>query len=120
MPSANREFGDQGELLAAGFLRQNGYSVIEQNFLVRSGEIDLIAEKDQELIFVEVKTRRNKAFGEIVEAVTPEKAEKLVLAIEDYFFRKNIPEETPWRLDLITVDCSQSLPKIEHFQNILE
>jgi putative endonuclease len=120
MVTRQRKFGDIGEEKAAEFLRTSGYIIVERNFLVREGEIDLIAEKDDELVFVEVKTRKNTTFGEIAESVTPVKQQRCVLASQRYMLLKNIPEETPWRMDVITVDFARNPPAIEHFQNAFE
>ncbi|MBI3540754.1 MAG: YraN family protein [Deltaproteobacteria bacterium] len=60
-----KEFGDQGERVAAHFLTQKGFKILERNYRCRLGEIDLIVEKGENLYFVEVKTRRS------VDAVSP-------------------------------------------------
>ncbi len=73
----NQRFGKMGEDFAASLLELDGYSILERNFRCAFGEIDMIAEKDGELCFVEVKTRRTLRFGEPWEAVTREKQHKI-------------------------------------------
>ena len=72
-----RDNGKFGEDKAADFLKKNGYSVIERNFRCRMGEIDIIAETDEYLVFVEVKTRKNDSFGQAREYVTFSKQQKI-------------------------------------------
>lgn len=68
--STTREAGDRGEAMAAEYLRENGYEILASQFRCRFGEIDLIAEKDGVLLFVEVKLRTNLQYGAPREYVT--------------------------------------------------
>jgi putative endonuclease len=70
-------FGKEGEAAAAAFLQNRGYAVLSRNFRTRTGEIDLIACKNNTLVFVEVKTRRNQAFGLPFESVNHQKQVKI-------------------------------------------
>ena len=69
--------GRQGEAMAAQYLRKHGYDVIAANYHSRFGEIDLIARKRKQIVFVEVKLRKNAAFARAMEAVTVSKQDKL-------------------------------------------
>ena len=69
----NRVFGRIGENAAADVLRAKGYRILRQNYRCRYGEIDIIAERDGDVSFVEVKTRQSFQFGRPCEAVTDEK-----------------------------------------------
>lgn len=79
-----RQFGNRGEDLAAVFLQERGLRILIRNWSCRLGEIDVIAEKNDVLHFVEVKTRRSRAFGDPQEAVTRTKLQHLQRAIEVY------------------------------------
>lgn len=68
-----KSIGDAGEDFAARILSLKGYRVLERKYRCKAGEIDIVAEKDSELVFVEVKTRQTAAFGRPAEAVTREK-----------------------------------------------
>ena len=68
-----QKFGRAGESFAAEILTLSGYTILQRNYRCRYGEIDLIAERERELFFVEVKSRRNTAFGEPGESITGEK-----------------------------------------------
>ena len=74
---STRQQGTAGETLAAEFLEYKGYEIIERNFFSRYGEIDIIAREGGEVVFVEVKMRKNAEHGTAAEAVTPAKQRKL-------------------------------------------
>lgn len=99
-----KERGARGEEAAARHLAQNGYAILARNFRVRWGEIDIIAEKDGMLCFVEVKTRTSGRFGEPREAVDKRKRQHLWLAAEAYLAEH--PWEGPMRFDVMEVRCA--------------
>jgi len=72
-----QQFGQAGEDFAAEVLKQSGYVIVARNYRCVSGEIDLIAEQGEELFFIEIKTRRDSAFGLPCEAVTEKKRQHL-------------------------------------------
>lgn len=89
------ELGKIGEEFAANLLELQGYRILERNFRCRMGEIDLIAEKDGEISFVEVKTRRSARFGRPAEAVSPEKQRRMRKAAEFYLNgHRNSPQNS--------------------------
>ena len=73
----NKEIGAFGEAAAREYLENNDYDILEQNFSLKTGEIDIIAEKGGCTIFIEVKTRRNNLFGEPSEAVDRRRREHI-------------------------------------------
>ena len=79
-----RLFGKSGESLAADYLEQSGYRILFRNYWCRMGEIDLIAQKDNCIHFVEVKTRTGEFYGSPSESVTWHKIDKMRLAAESY------------------------------------
>jgi putative endonuclease len=103
--AARQGLGRTGERLAMEQLIKQGYQVIERNFRCRYGEVDLIAEEDAELVFVEVKTRRGNAYGLPEEAVTPVKQRHLMQAALYYLDLHNCAER-PWRIDVVAVQLS--------------
>ena len=111
--------GNKGEDIASEYLKDNGFVIIERNFRIRGGEIDIIATKKDILIFVEVKTRTSTQFGTGFEAITPWKLKALIRASQ--FFKmshKNLPDQM--RIDAISVllRSDNSLKKLEHMENI--
>lgn len=77
MPSGRQALGGHGEALAAGWYEQRGYEIVERNWRVAEGEIDLVIRRDHVLVFCEVKTRTSDRFGTGAEAVTPAKQRRL-------------------------------------------
>ena len=80
-------FGSAGENLAAKYIKKSGYKLIKRNFTTPVGEADLIAEKDGEIVFIEVKTRSNVLYGEPKDAVDKGKREKY-RRIAEYYMMK--------------------------------
>ena len=76
--------GRIGEDAAAKLLEQQGYRIRARNYRCRMGEIDIIAEKKEDLVFIEVKTRRSFHYGRPGEAVTQEKKKRIIRAAECY------------------------------------
>ena len=72
-----KQVGSKGEVLAAEFLKDKGYRIIERNYKTPVGELDIIAKDGETLVFIEVKTRSNNAFGYPFEAVDSRKKHKL-------------------------------------------
>jgi putative endonuclease len=79
-----RRFGNRGEDLAAVFLMSRGFKILARNWSCRLGEIDVIAEKNGVVHFVEVKTRRTRAYGNPEESITPRKLLHLRRTVEVY------------------------------------
>ena len=118
MKTARRRFGDEGEGLAAAFLARRGFRVLARNVRVpRVGEIDLVALDGPALVFVEVKTRRDRAFGPPEEAVTPAKRRTLAACAEAWRTGRGWTAR-PWRIDVVAVDLSSGRPDIRHLEGI--
>lgn len=85
-----REVWVKGEVAAKKYLEEKGYRILGENYAGRMGEIDLIAKDGDTLVFVEVKARENTAFGEPIEAVTPQKVRKIALTAQQYLVQKRL------------------------------
>ena len=110
------QVGKYGEDLAVAFLEKRGYKIIDRNFRIRGGEIDIVAIEKNTLVFVEVKTRTSLQFGLPQESVTKNKIYFLERAAKFYRNRrKNLPLAE--RIDVVAIDLSQDLPKIELIKN---
>ena len=77
MEKYNKAIGKFGEDTAEKYLKKNKYKIIQRNYLIRGGEIDIIAQKGEYIIFVEVKTRSDNAFGTPAEAITFHKIQRM-------------------------------------------
>ncbi len=111
-----RTQGAIGENLAAEFLEKNGYLILQRNYRFERGEIDLIANDGQELVFVEVKARTSKAFGAAEEAVTPEKQKQIRVVAEGYLFEHEI-ENQGCRFDVVAINYVNGKPIIKLIRN---
>ena len=121
-----RRKGDKGEEVAFLYLKNNGYKILDRNYENRFGEIDIIAQKDKEIIFVEVKTRRVE--GDKIEGddeLYPErnvdwkKQGKLIRAAEYYLIENKYPDDTSWQIDVIGVELDEEIRKanLRHIKN---
>ena len=107
-----REIGGVGESAVAGFLAANGYEILERNFTVRGGEIDIIARKNETLCFVEVKTRRAGAMVSGERAVTVKKQRFIVRTAALYHRRyRERFGEVKCRFDVASVELENGRVK---------
>ncbi len=106
--------GNKGENLAKSFLIKNGYRILEQNWRFKKLEIDLIAQKDDRIIFVEVKTRKNSTFGEPQIFVSKQKQSFIIKAAHHYLESNNIILEA--RFDIIAVTYQNQVFNIQHLE----
>ena len=105
--------------MAAQYLQERGYRILARNVQTPHGEIDLVAYKEEVLVFVEVKMRLSQRFGYPEEAVTPRKQAHLLAAAEAYLRQHPESGET-WQFDVIAIQRSgQQTAQIVHFENIL-
>jgi len=114
-----REVGILGEKIAVDYLSKQGYRVMETNFRCREGEIDIVAEKDDFLVFVEVRTRRSTSFVTPEESVTPSKIERLITLGQTYIeSHQDLPPS--WRIDVVAVELTPEarVSRIELFKNV--
>ena len=99
--ASHNEKGVIGEFEAQKYLLQNDFKIFEKNWRFEKAEIDLIAEKDNKLIFIEVKTRSTDYFGNPADFVGPDKEKNMIDAAEKYIELKNLDLEI--RFDIIEV-----------------
>ena len=108
--------GKYGEDLAVGFLKKQGYVILDRNFRIRGGEIDIIAIDGKVVVYVEVKTRSSHQFGRPEESVTYSKLRFLERASKFYRANhKNLPEQE--RIDVLAVDLSAMDPAFNLIKN---
>ncbi len=110
-----QQSGPKGEQLAEIFLKQKGYGIRARGFRALGGEIDLIAEKNNVLIFVEVKTATTPHFGQPETRVTPAKQAQIIKIAKAYLTQH--PDHAAPRFDVIAVDLTQPRPTIRHYEN---
>jgi putative endonuclease len=116
-----RRFGDFGERVAATHLESKGYEIVERNWSVREGEIDIIATRGQELVFVEVRSRRGRNMGTPEESITGRKAAHVRAAAQMYM--QQHPEAPPHaRIDVVVLelDAKGRVMRVEQIENAIE
>lgn len=112
----HNELGKLGEDLAADFLIKNGYEILERNWTFQKAEIDIIAQKDQILAIVEVKTRSSIDFGLPQDFVKPKKIQLLVKAVNQYVNLHDI--ESNIRFDIVAIQKNATQKFIiEHIED---
>jgi len=104
-----KRLGVEGEDLAVRHLEQHRYAILDRNVRLPSGEIDILARQDGDLVFVEVKTRSGEGFGSPAEAVTPAKARQIARCARDYVTAHRL-EAVPVRCDVVTVILAPPAP----------
>jgi putative endonuclease len=102
MTQARQQTGRRGEDVAAAALEARGYVVVARRYRTRAGEIDIVARDGDTLVFVEVKARHGREFGDPAEAVTWRKQHRIVGMAADYLTRTG-QHECPVRFDVVSV-----------------
>lgn len=108
----HNELGKLGEELAVEFLQKNGYEILETNWTFQKAEIDIIAQKENILAVVEVKTRSSLEFGLPQDFVKPKKIQLLVKAVNEYVISKDLDINV--RFDIIAIHKEGKSFVIEH------
>jgi putative transposase len=111
-----RQLGDQGEDLAAAALKQQGYKILERNYVTPLGEIDLIARQGKTVVVVEVKTRKSTRFGSPQEGVSVSKQGRL-RRLADYYLKAKRLTGSPVRFDVVAVTMTGDAPQVEIIQD---
>jgi putative endonuclease len=107
--------GRAGERAAADFLREKGYKILQQNYLLPDGEIDIAARDGQTLVIVEVKTRKSNSFGKPYEAVTKTKQRRMIKLARQFMFKFRVLR-LPVRFDIVSITGTTPEDfEIEHF-----
>ncbi len=111
----HNETGKKGEEIALSFLLEKGFKVLETNWRVKKAEVDIIIQKDNTIIFVEVKTRSTDFFGQPEEFVNDKKQQLMVDAAQIYI--EKIQHEGEIRFDIISILLNNKKYTINHFED---
>ena len=111
----HNELGEKGEQLAIDFLIKKGYKILERNYRFLKAEVDIIAQKENTLAVVEVKTRSTAYFGNPQDFVNPKKIKLLLSAIDHYVVEKDLDVEV--RFDIMAIIHQKNKTKIEHLED---
>lgn len=115
----NKSLGSRGEEVAALYLKHHGYEILEMNFRVPAGEIDIVAGIGDILVFAEVKTRRSGKCGQPAQAVDYRKQQKIIMTAKWYLRQRHL-EECPCRFDVLEVYAHGETCHIRHLTGAFE
>lgn len=113
--ATHNELGKKGELLAANYILKKGYTILEKNWRYLKAEIDIIAQTENTLVIIEVKTRSSDFFGDPQDFINDKKIKLLVQAANEYVISRNLDVEV--RFDIIAVLLNSKTKKIEHLES---
>ena len=113
--ASHNQLGKKGEQLAVDFLIENGYDIVERNYRFNKAEVDIIAQKEDVLAIIEVKTRSTADFGNPQDFVKPKQIKNLVKAVDEYVTVNNL--EVDVRFDIIAIVKEEKQFNIEHLED---
>jgi putative endonuclease len=117
MPSDRLKLGARGERAALRFLRRKGWRLRTRNWRSRSGEVDLVMQQGETIIFVEVRARSGDSPEFPLDTLSAAKQRRMVRVAEDYVHRYRL-RERPWRTDCVFVTFDgRGKPQCEHIEN---
>ena len=115
MVSATQSIGFRKEAEACAYLQKQGLCLIQQQYHCRYGEIDLVMQDEQCLVFIEVRLRRNQKGGCALASISPSKQKKIIHTAEYYLYQHPETQHLPCRFDVIAFDGWHSKPQwIKH------
>jgi putative endonuclease len=116
---ARRDLGQRSERVAEAFLQRLRYTIIARNYRCALGEIDLIAQDRDTLVFVEVRSHTGERFGDPLESVTFRKQRQIAKAALDYVMRQRVTNR-PLRFDVIGICWEGDTPRVSHVKDAFD
>ncbi|MCS7054875.1 MAG: YraN family protein [Thermoflexales bacterium] len=115
------DVGAWGEAIAAKHLTERGYVVRERNWRHGHGELDIVAQRGDTLIFVEVRTRRSDAYGRPQESISPHKRATLITTAQAYLEAHGL-QDAQWQIDVIAIELDERnvASQLEHIECAIE
>ena len=111
-----RSKGKGGEDSAVDYLAKKGYHILRRNYRFNRGEIDIIAEDKEDLVFIEVKARMSRAFGVPENALTPAKCRRIKKVAQGYLYENKIDDRS-CRFDIVAIEYDAGIPVIRHLED---
>lgn len=120
--SPRRRMGNFGEAAAAAHLQRQGYTLLARQWSCAAGELDLVARQGEELVFVEVRTRRGAAYGSPEESITAAKQKRLITLAYAYLEAHSLTDACAWRIDVIAIELDRAgrICRLNHIINAVE
>jgi putative endonuclease len=121
MVNARQALGIFGEDAAASYLERQGYVIVTRGWRCRLGELDIVARSDEQLVFVEVRTRRGTATAP-EESITSKKRARLAQLAYAYLDTNALPDDTSWRIDVVAVVVGTGgrIQRLTHIESAVE
>jgi putative endonuclease len=117
---STKKIGNMGEDIAESYLLKKGYEILDRNYYSRYGEIDIIGKLEDQIIFFEVKTRTNEAFGNPEDSIDQKKIDCMI-STAFCFLEEHTEEELDWQMDLLAIKLfPDGKNEILHFEDINE
>lgn len=113
MPGKHLKTGHDAEMTACDYLQRQGLKLVERNYLCKRGEIDLIMRDGQDMVFVEVRYRRNNHFGSSAESVDWRKQAKLLATAQHYLQQHPKAAQSACRFDVVALTTENTQPVID-------
>ena len=104
---STKQIGDEAERLACQYLENKGLTLVEKNYRIKGGEIDLVMRDNQHLVFIEVRCRNNANYGSGAETVDGRKQARLIKAATVYLLEKSSQATQPARFDVMSISAIQ-------------
>lgn len=111
----HNKLGDLGEELAVEHLVKNGYDILERNYTYQKAEVDIIAQKGDTLVVIEVKTRSTADFGNPQDFLKPKQMKRLVMAVDAYIIENDLDVQV--RFDIIAIVIEGKTIDLEHLED---
>lgn len=113
--ATHNDLGEKGENLAVEFLQKKGYQILDRNWRFKKAEVDIIAQKEDILVIVEVKTRTSNYFGNPQDFINQKKVQLLVEAANEYVISKDLDVEV--RFDIVAILKNKQEFDLEHLED---
>lgn len=114
--AAHNDLGHRGEDMAAEYLQQKGYCILDKNWTNNGRkELDIVATKDDVIVFVEVKTRKVGSLTTPISAVDDRKQHRIILAADSYLKAHRI--DFPFRFDIVAIIYDDELSRVDHYED---
>jgi putative endonuclease len=120
MPHARQQLGDFGEQAAAAHLQRLGYRIVARKWRCIAGELDLIARDGDQIVCIEVRTRRSSAAA--IESITPRKQHRLIKLAYLYLQALGCNDSQAWRIDVIAIQVGRDgrIVQLDHVKSAVE
>ena len=114
--SDRRSVGEAGESAAVDYLKEKGYHILRRNYRYQRGEIDIIAEDRDDVVFIEVKARRSKSYGDPEDGINPDKCRRIRRVASGFLFENHI-DDRPCRFDIVAVEYEGEKIVLRHIMD---